>query len=202
MNGLNRLIGHFKDDAIGAAAPRLLNFDGSLQPSVYRYPTLKSIRNYFALIKSAAHQDLLTEKLFDYYHGIHEIEAARGAALLIRKSLYEELNGLDENYFFYGEEIDFCYRLTQSGKKILFDGTHELQHKGSGSSSKLDPARFHNRFKGINYFFHKHYGDKIAAKMRRSVLAAVKLRIIIYKLLSIKPDIVKAYQAIVDEFAK
>ena len=67
----------------------------------------------------------------------HEIDALAGAFMLVRISAGEEAGWWDEDYFFYGEDIDFCYKLKQRGWKIYYLPEVSIRHfKGVSSGIK------------------------------------------------------------------
>jgi GT2 family glycosyltransferase len=59
-----------------------------------------------------------------------------GACMLISKNAFKKLNGFDENYFFYSEEVDFCYRLKKFNYKVVFTNISQIIHLRGGSSTK------------------------------------------------------------------
>jgi len=103
----------------------------------------------------------------------HEIDALAGAFMLVRISAGEEAGWWDEDYFFYGEDIDFCYKLKQRGWKIYYLPEVSIRHfKGvssgiKGVSKQITTASketkkwaTHQRFKAMKIFYNKHYKDK------------------------------------------
>jgi len=79
-----------------------------------------------------------------------------GACLLARREALSRTGGFDENFFLYFEDIDLCYRIRQSGFKLLFFPDIRIRHTGSGSTApKARFCRFHYR-KSQLYFYRKH----------------------------------------------
>lgn len=68
---------------------------------------------------------------------LKEVEYVDGAIMAINRKAFEEINGFDEDYFFYTEEADFCFRLKKNGWKILFNPLSEVIHERGGSTSKM-----------------------------------------------------------------
>lgn len=86
------------------------------------------------------------DNLYGHHRGVDEVdngqfdkeeetEFATGAAMLIKKEVFEKIGFLDEKYFLYYEDTDFCVRAKKSGSKILFTPNAVLWHKNAGSSS-------------------------------------------------------------------
>ena len=80
-----------------------------------------------------------------------------GAALLIRKDLFEKISGFDENFFMYYEDIDLCKRVTQFGFDIIFSPQIKIKHFGGRSfRDKKDQKKYY--YQSQEYFFRKYYG--------------------------------------------
>ncbi|MDP2585334.1 MAG: glycosyltransferase [Candidatus Levybacteria bacterium] len=103
----------------------------------------------------------------------HEIDALAGAFMLVRRSAGEEVKWWDEDYFFYGEDIDFCYMLKQKGWKVYYVPTVSITHyKGvSGGIKSVSKAittaseetkkrATKWRFEAMRIFYKKHYQQK------------------------------------------
>src|SRR3989344_5358980 len=103
----------------------------------------------------------------------HEIDVLAGAFMLVRRDAGEDVDWWDEDYFFYGEDIDFCYELKQKGWKIYYVPEASIKHfKGvssgiKGVSRQITTASketkkwaTHQRFKAMKIFYNKHYKDK------------------------------------------
>lgn len=85
-----------------------------------------------------------------------EVEVLTGAFLLMKTSLLQQLGGFDEQFFMYGEDIDLCYRILQSGHKLYYQGSHRMIHF-KGESQRKD-REYYKRFYGaLDIYFRKHY---------------------------------------------
>ncbi|MFI5265488.1 MAG: glycosyltransferase family 2 protein, partial [Candidatus Levyibacteriota bacterium] len=95
----------------------------------------------------------------------------------------------DEDYFFYGEDIDFCYRIKKMGLKIFFVPEYKaIHHKGLSSGIKKVSAEAskatldtkiwatNHRFKAMEIFYNKHYKKKYPWIITKAVLLAIKLK--------------------------
>lgn len=85
-----------------------------------------------------------------------EVPVFVGAFMLLKRQLYQELNGFDEDFFMYGEDIDLSYRATKLGFKNYYNGAIEVIHfKGE---STLKNQRYAKLFFGaMKIFYHKHF---------------------------------------------
>lgn len=89
------------------------------------------------------------------------VDWVSGVCLLARKKTIDEVGFLDENFFMYSEDVDWCLRIKQKGWKIYFLPGNKIIHYVKQSSKKGEFDDFSpQRFKSIFYFFKKHYGIK------------------------------------------
>jgi hypothetical protein len=158
----------------GALGPQLLFPDGSRQPSRRRFPTFAT-----ALVESTVLQEWWTDNriLRRYYMSdipdgaIQPVDWVVGACLLIRREAYLQVGGLDEGYFMYSEELDWCRRCKASGWKITYLPTATVIHHEGQSSEQVIPARhIHFQSSKIRYF-RKHHGNLQAGALRWFLLA-------------------------------
>lgn len=155
--------------AVGIVAPKLLNSDGTAQSSRRRFPTLAT-----AFLESTALQQSWPDNrvLRAYYmqdqneDEAHEVDWSVGACLMVRREVIEQVGLLDEGFFMYSEEMDWCYRIKQAGWRIVYLPAAEVMHHG-GQSSKQVIAAQHIHFQRSKIrFFRKHHGAVQAALIR------------------------------------
>ncbi len=115
----------------GAATCRVELPDGSLDYSCHRrFPDPWNSFVYFftAFGKKSSYANTSVSSQ------IHEIDALTGAFAMIRTNVGKKLNWLDEDYYWNGEDLDFCYRLKKLGFKVIFIPDVKITHfKGSSS---------------------------------------------------------------------
>jgi GT2 family glycosyltransferase len=145
--------------AVGVVGPRLLNEDGSLQISCFRYPspTRAWLENLWISSLLRSHPTI-----GDYRRWPHDSERkvdwVIGACLLVRREVYEKVGGFDERFFMYAEETDWQARIRDAGWTIGFTPTAEVTHLG-GASGKDQPARINEHFfKSLDIYERKHHG--------------------------------------------
>lgn len=136
QDSLEKLIKFMDSDkSIGAVSPRLLNEDG----------------------KTTQYQgSSLNKKIWDSTKPI-PVKFISGAAFLIRCEAYEKIGGLDEKFFFYNEDLDWCLRLLKSGWKIYYYPQSIVIHYGGKSSKLIKRKTFVEGLKGGLYFCYKHH---------------------------------------------
>jgi N-acetylglucosaminyl-diphospho-decaprenol L-rhamnosyltransferase len=168
----------FADEHPRAAVvgPRLVNTDGTLQRSVRGFPTLwRLATEYFFLRKLAPRSKVLNGFYAgDFDHDeVHEAEFVMGACLLVRRAAIEEVGPLDEDFFLFSEETDWCYRFRRAGWQILFFPGAECVHvRGASHGGRL----YRENVRGQLLFLSKHRGAAEAERARRLVLAALRVR--------------------------
>jgi len=156
--------------------PRLLNPDGSLQRSVRGFPTLwRLATEYFFLRKLAPRSRLLNA----FYGGgfahdrVREAEFLMGACMLVRRRAVEEVGPLDERFFLFSEETDWCYRFRAAGWQVLFYPGAEVVHVGGASHAG---RLFREQVRGHLRFLAKHRGEREAERARLLLRLALRLR--------------------------
>lgn len=88
----------------------------------------------------------------------YEVDCLAGAFMMVRSKTIEEVGLLDEKFFMYGEDIDWCYRIKKAGWKIFYNGNAEIIHyKGTNSKQKIKLIfEFH---RAMQIFYDQHYKD-------------------------------------------
>ncbi|KKQ25267.1 MAG: WsbD [Candidatus Woesebacteria bacterium GW2011_GWA1_37_8] len=131
------------NDNVGALSGKLILRNGKHDPDTHRgFPDPWSSFAFFIGLEKVFPKS----KIFARYHmgwqnlgTIHDIDAGCGAFLVVRKKILKELNGWDEDYFFYGEDIDLCYRIKSLGWKIMYYPNLEVMHyKGASSGLRKE----------------------------------------------------------------
>jgi N-acetylglucosaminyl-diphospho-decaprenol L-rhamnosyltransferase len=125
--------------AVGAVAPRILHADGTLEYSQRRFPRLRSTyaRALFLhrLFPAASWTDELIRDPAAYAVS-GAPDWVSGACVLVRRSVLEELDGFDEGFFMYCEDIDLCRRLRSAGHELVFEPQAVVSHEGGASAPR------------------------------------------------------------------
>jgi GT2 family glycosyltransferase len=125
---------------IGVVGPRLVNTDGSLQPSVWRNPPtpFETLANAFRLYKLLP-KEIRAKALLGHHWDHTERRSARllsGAALMIKRKVIEEVGGFDERFHMYGEDTEWCLRVVKAGWTMLFEPDATVTHHGGASTAQ------------------------------------------------------------------
>lgn len=141
--------------------PRLVNPDGTRQPSCFPFPTPLQ-----TLIKETSLSRLSSG--YGSPPSARRVPWVLGAALAIRKSAFESVGGFDASFFMYFEEVDLCYRLREAGWETHFAPAAIVTHVGGASTRKQRPAMLLQLYKSLCHFYRLHY-----APLQRSQLKLV-----------------------------
>ncbi len=106
----------------------------------------------------------------------HEVDVLAGAFLLTRKSIIDKIGGFDEQFFMYGEDVDFSYRIQKANyKNYYFAGTTIIHFKGE--STKRGSLNYIKMFyKAMSQFVLKHYGTTKAKTFNVFIQFAIAAR--------------------------
>jgi GT2 family glycosyltransferase len=165
----------------GVIGPRLSNPDGTLQRSVRGFPSAwRLATEYFFLRKLAPGSSTLNA----FYAGgfdhdeVREVEVVMGACMLLRRAAVEQVGYCDEDYFLFSEETDWCYRFREAGWEVVFFPGAECTHvRGASHSGRL----YRENLRGHLLFLWKHRGAREAERARRLLLAALRLRGLVFR---------------------
>ncbi len=156
---------------VGVVGPQLLNPDGTVQSSRRRFPTLAT-----ALFESTWLQPCAPRRLLARYYvldrpdnEIQDVDWVTGAALMARREAIEQVGPLDEGFFMYSEELDWCRRFRRAGWRVVYLPTARIVHYVGKSSEQVLPAR-HIRFQTSKVRYFRKYHGPIAAEVLRLVI--------------------------------
>ncbi len=167
-NTLGEVVNYMKvHPEVGIATCALKNSDGSLQGTGGYFPTLLRVFSWMT-IAGVPFVDLIIkpfhpmhEKSFlrgdGFYKKERDLDWVTGAFLLGRKKVFGESGGLDEDYFMYGEDVDFCFKAKEKGWKVKYLPKFSIIHYGGASSTREFPLL--SEYKGIKIFYKKHYPE-------------------------------------------
>lgn len=175
-NALTLLVEFMENHSrVGITGAKLLNSDGSFQSSYANFPTLIS-----ELMSAAG----LSRWVYGKYFPSFPPEASReargadwigGACMIVRRAAIVQVGLLDEIYFMYSEEVDWCYRFWKAGWLVHYLPEAEIIHwKGQSSGSVIERREW--LYKSKLWFFAKHHSKHIARLFQTGLrlIAAVK----------------------------
>ncbi|QQS38210.1 MAG: glycosyltransferase [Ignavibacteriales bacterium] len=165
-----------KNPDAGLAGCKILNPDGTLQLACRRsfpgpwtsFCKVTGLSSLFPNSKLFARYNLTYLNENETY----EVDAISGSFMMFPRSVYEKIGGLDERFFMYGEDLDFCYRVQQSGLNVFYVHSTEIIHyKGESTKrSSLDETKIF--YEAMHLFVKKHLSTSLIVEMiLRSAIA-------------------------------
>ncbi|MBI5620116.1 glycosyltransferase family 2 protein [Candidatus Gottesmanbacteria bacterium] len=169
----------------GAATCKLLLPDGSLDPACHRgFPTPWAALTYFVGLERLFPRS----RLFAGYHmgykdlsQVHEVDAISGAFFLTTRAVIDRVGMLDEDYFMYGEDLDWAFRIKEAGLSILFNPDVSVLHRKKQSGRQhQDPAirraTDQHFYETMQLFYQKHYAKRYGRLVTQMILLGIKLK--------------------------
>ena len=163
----------------GIVGAQLINPDGSFQASYGDFPTFVS--QFVAIVG-------LSRLVYGRYYPSHppqqsvrtcEADWVGGACLLARREAIEAVGFLEEDYFLYTEELDWCYQMKQSGWKVYYLPQAVAIHWGGGSAHVLADQKWLHLQQNSILFFRKHHGARVARFLAFVLSLAWTMRVVI-----------------------
>lgn len=193
-NTLDGMVGFMdKNTDAGAATCYLEMPNGKMDDAAHRgFPTpLRAFWHFAGLTKLFPHFKFFSGYSLGWmnFSKTHEIEALAGAFMIVRKEAGEKVGWWDEDFFWYGEDLDFCYRLKAQGWKIYFVPEFKILHyKGvsggirkesqniSKATSETREKATKARFDAMRIFYSKHYKNKYPGFINWLVLTGIDIK--------------------------
>ena len=143
--------------ALGIVGPRLKSPDGSTQPSCRRFPThlnLIGSRIWFPLRRRApmAWSYVLPEPhLFTF------CDVVAGACIAVKRDLWDALGGMDESFFLFAEDTDFCRRAKSAGWLVAYEPAVSVQHEWGASTGQNRSSSARRQAVSMSAYLSKHF---------------------------------------------
>lgn len=140
---------------LGAIGAKVLNPDGSIQPSYGALPTL--LRIIFDRLPFFNKNLGIQVRHPRLYRHTNRAGWVSGCCLLIKKKVFDEAGGFNEEIFMYGEDYDLCFRLKAKGYENYYYPRFQIVHNDSGKNNLLrKPHKYFSMRKGFLIFMKKH----------------------------------------------
>ena len=162
--------------------PRLLNRDGSLQPSCFPFPTpLNTLLVKGNLGRALRYVPVVRERyLRSWAHNRpRRVPWVRGAALALRRESFDALGGFDESFFMYFEEVDLCRRAWNAGWEVHFAPGAEILHVGGASTVQRRTEMAVRMYDSSLQFHRRHERGVRLAALEAAERAVVASRLVI-----------------------
>ena len=164
----------------GIVGACLLNPDGTFQASHTPFPSLG--REWLILTG-------LGRKLFGEHYpsrgpedgiGRQRVDYVEGACLLVRRTAFEQVGGMDEGYFMYAEEVDWCFSMKAAGWQVWYEPAAKVTHIGGASSTGRRTRREADLYRSRIRFFRKHKGDLAANILKMEILGLTAIKNVVH----------------------
>lgn len=146
-----------KDVIIGC---KLLNPDLSHQECIADFDTPSNIFSEAFFLYRIFRNKKFFNKYYQNFLDIRvltDVDVVKGAFMFLRRKDAEKLKGFDEDFFFYSEEVDLCYRFKQMGGRVVYYPLTSLIHYGGGTTNSMLWFKFKNQTLSKIKFYRKHY---------------------------------------------
>lgn len=161
-DSITTLIKYFEEHSdAGMVGCKILNPDGTLQLACRRsFPTpwvaftkTFGLSAFFPRSKKFAQYNLTYRNPDETY----EVDAISGSFMMMSREVYEKIGGLDETFFMYGEDLDWCYRVQQAGWKVFYVPTTSIIHYKGESTRRSDLDELKVFYNAMRLFVQKHH---------------------------------------------
>ena len=153
---------------VGIVGPHTFNTDRTTQSTKRRFPTMAT-----GFFESTWLQDYAPKSLMDWYYAadvadqaIGDVDWVQGSALMARRSMYEQIGGLDEGFFMFSEELDWCKRAKDAGWRVVYVGAAQIIHHGGKSTEQIASRKYIYFHQSKLRYFRKNYGWLVAQILR------------------------------------
>lgn len=164
-----------EDQSVGIIGPRILNPGGQVQDTILFTPTLLNCMKKSLDLRSGPKE---TKK---NYNISKIVEAVSGVCWLIRKEVIDDVGFLDEDYFMYVEEQDYCYRAQKAGWKVMYCPVESILHykEPDDKNKERNYRQYVYARRNLILFFYKHFGFFQALMLAALFLASNLLKVVI-----------------------
>ena len=141
---LSRSIAYLEANSrAGAMGCRVLNTDGTVQMTCSTWPGILNLILLTSGLWKLPGPRFLDRYQMTYWQRDDEraVDVISGCYLLVRRAVLDQIGQLDEQFFFFGEETDWCRRMADAGWQLMFAPVGEITHHGGGSVKKLNHKR-------------------------------------------------------------
>jgi hypothetical protein len=176
-DGLARLMRQLEDrPAAGAVGPMYVHADGRFQASFADFPSARAeLLQAYGLSRWLLGRDYPSHRAEDSRVG-RAVEWLPGTCLMVRSAAIDQIGLLDDGFFLYAEEMDWCYRLWQAGWEVWYCPEVVVVHHLSQSAGQANEARLWHLYRGKIRFFAKHHGAARAWCLKWGLVAMLGVK--------------------------
>lgn len=172
-----------RESKLGLVGAHLLNANRTFQASHTHFPTLWQEFLILSGLGRMLYGPWYPSHGPEEEKGPQTVDYVEGACMLVRRETVEEVGGLDEGYFMYAEEVDWCYAIQEKGWQVWYHPTAKVIHLGGGSSQNRQVQREADLYRSRVRFFRKHYGNLAANLLKWQIYGLTAIKVVTYGLL-------------------
>ena len=170
----------YNNKNVGMVGPKILTSDGTLQLACKRsFPTIKvALPKILGLDRIFPNSKWAGKYNLTYLdpEEIHAVDAISGSCMLIREETFKKLNGFDEQFFMFGEDLDLCTRIWENGLEVHYVPKTKIIHY-KGQSVKAAPYDSREAFyDSMNLYVNKHYSSTIGLLTRLFIVTGIGMK--------------------------
>lgn len=198
-DSLSKMINWMNDHpSVAVATCMLKNPDGSIQATGGCFPTLPRVLLWATFLDDLPLLDMLgmyhphaRGVARNYYMHERKLDWVTGAFFLMRREILEKVGFLDEDFFMYVEELEYCYRIKKAGWGVVYTPITEIVHIGGASGVRENAVL--GEFRNLKLFYSKHKSFLELALLVVLLKVAAILRIFIFGLILGRKEVAKIY---------
>jgi GT2 family glycosyltransferase len=168
----------------GIVGCKLVDFEGNLQPNGGDLPFGAALINWLFNLESLGIKSPTFHRNEEtYYKNPHEVGWISGGFMLIKKEVLDKVGLLNEEYFMYMEDVEFCYRAKKAGFKIMINTEVDIKHLSGGSSRENPQYRqWWGEYLGLIKLYKQYQGTMGGLFVRCLIYLTTILRMLAYAL--------------------
>ncbi len=168
----------------GIAAPRIVNTDGSLEYSARSYPSpFAFLFNRYSLLSRLWPGNPWTRRylMSDWDHqSPRSVDWVSGAAMLARRDAITVVGGMDEMYFMFNEDIDWCRRMNMGGWTVDYAPEAETVHHIGASKGEVSNRVIRERHRGMLYYYRKYHRASPPLDALVALMIELRMRLLVF----------------------
>ena len=163
---------------IAIAGPRILNPDGTLEYSARAFPDHSAfLFNRYSLLTRLFPNNPFSRRylLTDWDHAsVRDVDWLSGACLMVRREAIRQVGPMDERFFMFNEDVDWCRRMKLAGWKVTYVPEARAVHHVGASRKRVAARVIVERHRGMIHYFHKHHPTHPALSLLADALILVR----------------------------
>lgn len=163
---------------VGAIGAKQLFPDGTVQPSLRGFPTLRNLfyelTGLARLFPHSRRFGAYRMRWFDYNHPL-AVDQPMGTFLMVRRAVWEQVGQMDESFPLFFNDVDWCYRIRQAGWKVMFVPSVVITHYGGASTRQVRLSAIRESHRALERFYRKHYRHRLPALVYGAIVLLNRL---------------------------